>query len=127
MTDTTVWEEGLRIEPTEILDGRCQYISQYGDVWITIHAFTDKHFLIEYSDDMAIVSARDAGTYTVIFAAYDINGVLTSVELKSITFETAGIQSVEPENFTANGANTVKVMLWDSLMNMKLLCEAGGN
>lgn len=127
LSDREVWEESLRTEPTEIFDGFCTYISQYGVVSVTIHALTDKHFLIEYADGTAMVQSRDTGTYAIIFAAYDVNGVLTSIELKPVTFKTAGLQEVESKNFTESDAKTVKVMLWDSLTGMKPLCSANGN
>ncbi len=47
---------------------------------------------------------------------------MTSIELKPVTFETAGFKEIEAESFTENGAKTVKVMLWDSLKNVKPLC-----
>lgn len=127
LSDREVWEESLRTEPTEIFDGFCMYISQYGVVSVTIHALTDKHFLIEYADGTAMVQSRDTGTYAVVFAAYDENDVMTSVELKPVTFKTAGLQEVESKNFTESDAKTVKVMLWDSLTGMKPLCSANGN
>lgn len=68
-------------------------------------------------------AAPTAGTYDVIFAAYD-NGRLTGLSVKSVE-PVKGETVVAPVNFTANG--TVKVMLWDRLAGMKPLCESDGN
>lgn len=82
-------------------------------------------FSIRYEGCNAIVNAPTAGTYTVLFAAYDGSGRLTSLSAQTVTVE-KGEKTVEPPiNFTASG--TVKVMLWESLASMKPLCAAGGN
>lgn len=124
LTDTTVWTEGARVEPTETTDGSQVYTSEYGNVTLVLPATgigdTDK-FSIRYEGGNAIVTAPTAGTYAVIFAAYD-GGRLTSVTVQSVTVE-KGETTVEPQGFTANG--TVKVMLWESLSGMKPLCTAG--
>lgn len=82
-------------------------------------------FSIRYEGGNAIVNAPTAGTYTVLFAAYDGSGRLTSLSAQTVTVE-KGEKTVEPPiNFTASG--TVKVMLWESLASMKPLCAAGEN
>ena len=43
MTDTTVWTEGTRNEPTEDADGSQEYISDYGTVTVTIPALGHTH------------------------------------------------------------------------------------
>ena len=80
---------------------------------------------IKYTDENnsegAVVTAPEAGTCHVVLAAY-AGGALTSVEVKEVKFEAAGEQTVTAENFTSEGADTVKAMLWKSLEDMKPLC-----
>lgn len=124
LTDTTVWTYEETKAPTQDTDGEGKYTSVYGEIKITLPATgtgdTDK-FSIRYEGGNAIVNAPTAGTYTVLFAAYD-GGRLTSVTVQSVTVE-KGETTVEPQGFAANG--TVKVMLWESLSGMKPLCTAG--
>lgn len=124
LTDTTVWTYEEITAPTQDTDGEGKYTSVYGEVKITLPATgtgdTDK-FSIRYEGGNAIVTAPTAGTYAVIFAAYD-GGRLTGVTVQSVTVE-KGETTVEPQGFTAGG--TVKVMLWESLASMKPLCAAG--
>ena len=120
LTDTTVWVVGTRVEPTETTDGSQEYSSIYGTVTVVIPAL---RYSIEYTDGKAVVTVPEAGTHAVIFAAYDAGGKLISVETQTVTFEQRKI-SVSSLTFTATGAAKVKVMLWDSLTNMKSLCTA---
>lgn len=60
----------------------------------------------------------------LIFAAYDTNGSLLSVELKPLSFDTAKEDTVEPETLKTDGAASIKVMLWDGIDTMKPLCTA---
>ncbi|MCI8404055.1 MAG: hypothetical protein HFE49_04050 [Clostridia bacterium] len=123
LTDTTVWTYEEITAPTQDTDGEGKYTSVYGEVKITLPATgtgdTDK-FSIRYEGGNAIVTAPTAGTYAVLFAAYD-GGRLTGVTVQSVTVE-KGETTVEPQGFTAGG--TVKVMLWENLTSMKPLCKA---
>ena len=123
LTDTTVWKPGDYTAPGETTDGWQVYTSAYGNVTLLLPATGPKKFSIRYEDGKAIAAAPTAGTYDVIFAAYD-NGRLTGLSVKSVEL-VKGETVVVPVNFTANG--TVKVMLWDRLAGMKPLCESDGN
>ncbi len=124
LTDTTVWTEGLKIEPTETENGSVTYTSSYGNVQIIIPALkTDYDYSIKYENGKAVVTVPQDGTYTVIFAAYD-NDRLLSVNAQDIQLVKGENPPVSPQNFNANDANTVKIMLWDSLMGMKPFVEA---
>ena len=80
-------------------------------------------YYVELTDEVkAVVLAPEAGTYALIFAAYDSNGVLKSVELQNITFDEAGEQEFEPETLETNGAAKIKVMLWSDISEMTPKC-----
>lgn len=80
-------------------------------------------FDIMYSDNAATVSASEAGVYIVVFAAYNGDGILISTDIESVEFTDAGTQTISPQYFTTDGAETVKVMLWNSISNMIPLCN----
>lgn len=80
-----------------------------------------KDFSIRYEDGSAFVTVPTEGIYTVIFAAYDASGKLTSLSVQPVMVE-KGETTVAPQGFTANG--TVKVMLWESITSMKALCKS---
>ncbi len=88
---------------------------------------TPTEYSIKYTDENnaegAVITAPEAGTCYAVLAAYK-DGALTSVEIKEVTFDTAGEQTVTAETFTSDGANTVKAMLWESPEGMKPLCGA---
>ncbi len=79
-------------------------------------------FSIEYSDGSAIVTSSKTGIYTVIFAVYDSAGALISVEFKPVIFNEAGENTVVPDAFDTREADSVKVMLWNNMGDMKPLC-----
>lgn len=125
LTDTKVWTEDLKIEPTETEKGSVTYTSQYGNVTIIIPALNPEYdYSIKYENGKAVVTVKQDDTYAVIFAAYD-NGRLLSVSVQDIQLVKGENLSISPQNFNANGK--VKVMLWDSLKGMKPLCRADGN
>ncbi len=125
LTDTTVWTEDLKIEPTETENGSVTYTSQYGNVTIIILAPNPKYdYNITYENEKAVITVPQDGLYTVIFAAYD-NGKLLAIHAQNIQFVKGENPAVSPQNFNTN--SKVKVMLWDSLKEMKPLCEADGN
>jgi hypothetical protein len=125
LTDTKIWTEGLKIEPTETEKGAVTYTSQYGNVTIIIPALNPEYdYVIKYENEKAIVTVPKDDTYTVIFASYD-NGRLLSVNAQDIQLVKGENPPISPQNFNANGK--VKVMLWDSLKGMKPLCAADGN
>ncbi|MGN0108310.1 MAG: hypothetical protein ACI4A5_11530, partial [Hominilimicola sp.] len=82
-------------------------------------------YSVQYQEDgSAIAAAPRKGTHSVIFAAYK-NGVLTSIKTTDAVFEAAEEITVpKPDGFVTDVADTVKVMLWSSLKEMKPLCEA---
>ena len=104
----------------EEVSGIATYTAKYD---IAPIEYTDS---VEYDADTscAVITVSKTGTYTVIFAAYDINGALTSIEIKDTTFDSKGIHSVYCDTFNAMGANAVKVMLWDDLQGMIPICNA---
>lgn len=125
LTDTNVWMEDLKIEPTETEKGSVTYTSQYGNVTIIIPALNPEYdYSIKYENGKAVVTVKQDDTYAVIFAAYD-NGRLLSVSVQDIQLVKGENLPISPQNFNANGK--VKVMLWDSLKGMKPLCRADGN
>ena len=81
-------------------------------------------FKAEYIDGMAVVTAPKPGEYTLIFAAYDNQNVLKSLEIQTVTFDSAGKQTFAPQNFNTDGAGTIKLMLWDSIVGMQPQCDA---
>lgn len=121
LTDTTVWTYEETKVPTQDTDGEGKYTSVYGEVKITLPATGADKFSIRYEGGNAIVNAPTAGTYTVLFAAYNGSGRLTSLSAQTVTVE-KGETTVAPQGFTASG--TVKVMLWESITSMKPLCKA---
>jgi len=78
---------------------------------------------IVYQNGCAVVTASEGTECCVIFAAYDENGSLTSMAVEeNITIGSSGTETIpSPSEFNASG--TVKVMLWNSLDNMKPLCR----
>lgn len=126
LTDTTVWTKGTTTEPTDATDGSQEYVSVYGTVTVVLNKPIS--YNVKYVDGNAVVTASKTGIYAIIFAAYDIDGVLLSVEVKNIIVETIGEQPpIVPETFSVNNADNVKVMLWDSLINMKPLGMSDAN
>ena len=77
-------------------------------------------FSIRYENGKAIVTAPKAGTYAILFTAYDAGGRLTGLSIQTVPAE-KGETTVTPINFTVG--DTVKVMLWESLTSMKPLCR----
>ena len=81
-------------------------------------------YSVEYTEDgKALVMSPESGTFSVIFAAYN-NDILVSTEFVPVTFTEPGELIVTPLNFSTSGADSVKVMLWNSTNNMKPLCAA---
>ena len=80
-------------------------------------------YSVNFADGKAVVTSPEAGTCTVIFAAYK-NGALTSFESKEITFTQPDVQSVIPQTFSSGDADMIKIMLWGDLINMNYLCTA---
>lgn len=126
LTDTTVWAEDLKIEPAETENGSVTYTSQYGNVTVIIPALNPQYdFSIKYENGKAIVTAKQDGTYTLIFASYS-DGRLLSLSVQDTELAKGENEPIEPEqSFNKNGK--VRVMLWDSLIGMKPLCSADEN
>lgn len=76
-------------------------------------------YSVKYDGENAVVTVLEAGTYTVIFAAYDEYGRLLSAEMQTAALEAGKNPPVLPQSLNINGASTVKVMLWDSIDGMK--------
>lgn len=81
-------------------------------------------FTLRYEPGKAVVTAAEAGQRTVIFAAYDEGGRLTSLSVRNVTVH-AGDNTVEAQNFTPG--HRVKVMLLDSLGGLIPLCAPATN
>lgn len=122
LTDTTVWTYEEIKAPTQDTDGEGKYTSAYGEIKITLPATGVDKFSIRYEGGNAIVTAPTAGTYAVLFAAYNADGRLTSLSVQPVTVEKGETTVAPKDNFTASG--TVKVMLWESMLSMKPLCAA---
>ena len=80
-------------------------------------------FSVKYEDGTAVITAPQSGTYTVVFAAYK-DDTLISLELRDVTFEQPGELIVSHTDIQTDGAYTLKVMLWSSLNDIKPLCSA---
>lgn len=89
-------------------------------------AAPDNAFSIKYKDGKAVVTAKQDGKYTVIFASYDGSGKLLSVSAEDGTLQEGENEPIAPKQGFVSGEK-VKVMLWDSLNGMKPLCAADGN
>ncbi len=80
---------------------------------------------VKYVDKNAEVTVKAGGEYTLIFAAYDAQNVLQSIDVQQITFDDAGEKTVSPKKTDINAdAASVKVMLWSSLDKMQPACPA---
>ena len=121
---TTSEMKSLNLESFEVVEGK------YNGYPVPIWKISGGDEPITYSitlDDSkakAVVSAADAGTYCIVFAAYN-GDVLTSVGVVKQSFTAGANQSVDaPKDFNATGATTVKAMLLRSLEDIYPLCEA---
>lgn len=76
-----------------------------GDEEITAH-----RIVLDEDGNATVVSPTD-GTYTVIFAAYDKNGVLTSIKLVIQEFAVGFTPVSSPEDFKPNENGTVKYII----------------
>ncbi|MCI5605037.1 MAG: sialate O-acetylesterase [Clostridia bacterium] len=81
-------------------------------------------FIESAGDNSVSLLVPKESNCVLIFAAYDTNGSLLSVELKPLSFDTAKEDTVEPETLKTDGAASIKVMLWDGIDTMKPLCTA---
>lgn len=120
LTNTSVWTVGTKVEPTETTDGSQTYTSEYGDVTVVLPKL--KYSIKYESGTNAVITVTKTDTYAVIFAAYDSEGKLISLEVQTKELN-KGENTVTPKTFNAAGAANVKIMLWDSINNMKPLCE----
>lgn len=79
---------------------------------------------VSYLGENAVVSAAQAGDYTLIFAAYDAKGILQRTASQKMTFDDKGKQ-ISTQSFPPNGAKMIKVMLWSNTDGtMTPLCSA---
>lgn len=122
LTDTSVWTEDLRIEPSETENGLIVYISQYGSVSVVIPALNPQYdYSIKYKNSAATITVPQGGIYGVIFADYDSDNRLISVYTDD-RYLSKGENFLAPAGFNLSGK--VKVMLWKSLQTMNPLCAA---
>lgn len=144
LTDTTVWEEGLKIEPTETENGSVTYTSQYGNVQIIIPAFRDETFpyeitglvlrdsdILPENSDFVVkytitqIAERNTSEYDKFFvAAYDTDGKLICVSSKNVKMSVGQIihlgYLIEPNG---KKVGSVKAFAWDGFNSMKPLAE----
>lgn len=93
-----------------------------GDSFPKLLSFGKSSCYIEISGNNITFHAPK-GTYTAVFAAYDISGKLLQAATESITIGETGTAELTLEHYLKeNGAKT-KVMLWDSLSGMKPVCS----
>lgn len=71
----------------------------------------------------AVITAAETGVYTVVFAAYDANGIMTSIEIKEVTFAAPGSQEISTDNLTLDRNGKIKIMLWGSILDMVPKCK----
>ena len=144
LTDTTVWTEGLKIEPTETENGSVTYTSQYGNVQIIIPAFRDETFpyeitglvlrdsdtLPENSDfvvkySITQVEERNTNEYDKFFvAAYDTDGKLICISSKNVRMSVGQILHlgylIKPNG---KKVGSIKAFAWDGFNSMKPLAK----
>ena len=78
LIDTTVWTVGAKVEPTETVDGSQVYTSIYSTVTVILPTTGSEYdYSIKYENEKAVVTVPQDGTYTVIFAAYDNDRLLS--------------------------------------------------
>lgn len=122
LTDETVWTAGTRIEPTETARGLQVYTSIYGVVVVILPEIVREYdYSIRYEDEKAVITVPRDGTYTIIFAAYDTDNRLLSVNVQDIQLVKGENPPISPKSF--NAGDKVKIMLWDSLTGMKPLAK----
>ena len=79
---------------------------------------------IRFEGSAAYVSAKEAGTYTVVFAAYQ-NEQLSSVSVVTQVFAAGENQEVAvPADFRPEGADTVRAMFFRSLADLYPMADA---
>lgn len=121
---TTAEMKSLKLDGFEVVDGK--YDGYPVPVWKTSGGDEPITYSITLDDSKAkaVVSAAAAGTYCVVFAAYN-SDTLTSVDVVKQSFTASANQTVTASvNFKTDGATTVKAMLLRSLEDIYPLCEA---
>ena len=78
-------------------------------------------YSIRYEDEKAVVTVPQDGTYALIFAAYDTDNRLLSVNAQEVQLVKGENLPISLQNFDAGGK--VKILLWDSLTGMKPLAK----
>ncbi|MCI8403992.1 MAG: hypothetical protein HFE49_03730 [Clostridia bacterium] len=144
LTDTTVWTEGLRIEPTETENGSVTYTSQYGNVQIIIPTFRDETFPYEITglvlrdsntlpenSDFAVkysitqVAERNTNEYDKFFvAAYDTDGKLIHISSKNVRMSVGQILHLGYLiKLNDKKVGSIKAFAWDGFNSMKPLAK----
>lgn len=114
------WE--ITKEPTETEEGAFTRVcSKCGEA--ETEPIPVLEYFVDYYEGEAYVFVTHDDTYTVIFASYDDDGVLLSVDVQNIWLSKDKNAPISPKNFNADGK--VRVMLWESLETMKPLAMSG--
>lgn len=96
LSDTTVWTEGKRVEPTEYTDGSQEYIStEYGTVTVVLPAAKQTPPTASHG------SGGGASSYKVTFKAGE-NGKITSGKTEMYVTRNAKIKELSVPTVTAN-------------------------
>lgn len=81
--------------------------------------YNQLHNSIKYENGKAVVTAEQDGTYALIFASYEADGKLLNTAAEEVQLVKGKNEPIEPQNFNAGGS--VRVMLWNSIKEMKPL------
>ena len=74
----------------------------------------------------ALITTDTTGTYKVIFVSYDENNRMIDCHIGDITLTGASKLVSVPQDFTASGSQTVKVMIWaDTEKSLSPVMDAG--
>ena len=80
-----------------------------------------EQYSICYENGRISIEATHPAQADVLFVAYDASGALVDVEIKSVLL-LEGTNKVDPNNFSFDTSQTVKIMLWNDTDSMKPLC-----
>ncbi len=93
---------------------------------ITVYAIyeemSENYSITLNEDGSATVTSPTSGTYCVIFVAYK-DGMLKCVKSENVVFDKPGTELIErPDNFDDSDSDTIKVLFWNNINDMKPLC-----
>ena len=142
LTDTRVWKEDLKIEPTETEQGSIIYKSEYGNAQAIIPTLQEKTYPYEIvnlliSDtqndiiDTIPVNSRCMVTYHLkhteeiygktIVALYDEDGALITMQSQNALHE--GLKTSRFFFTAEKTVGSMKIFVWDSLNSMTPLAK----